>query len=78
MLNVPPEERGRQAANALRGYIYQIYQSLLAWIDLSPSETLYLEVAEDYAVVARDALTAVQVKDTASSGSITQIGRAHV
>jgi len=34
-------------------------------------------VAEDYARVARDALNAVQVKDTAGSGSIT-LNTAHV
>jgi hypothetical protein len=32
---------------------------------------LYLEVAEDYAVVAAGALKGVQVKDTAASGSLT-------
>ena len=69
--HLPAEQVGRQAVNALRGYIYQIYQSLAAWLDLAEDETLLLEVAEDYAVVAARAFTATQVKDTASSGSIT-------
>lgn len=52
---------------SLRGYAYQLYTSALAWIDLRPEEELYLEVAEDYAVTAKDALRAVQVKDTGPS-----------
>ena len=32
---------------------------------------MYLEVAEDYATVAQHSLDAVQVKDTAKSGSVT-------
>jgi hypothetical protein len=43
----------------------------LAWLGIGPSEQLFLEIAEDYAVVSRSALEAVQVKDTAGSGGIT-------
>jgi hypothetical protein len=43
----------------------------LAWLDLDESGKLYLEVAEDYATVAEQSLNAVQVKDTAGSGSVT-------
>ena len=66
-LNVPSEEKARQAVDALRGYAYQIYQSLLAWIALEPPQELHLEVAEDYAVLAERACSVVQVKDTPSS-----------
>ena len=38
---------------------------------MSDSAKLYLEVAEDYAVVARNAIDLVQVKDTASSSTVT-------
>lgn len=55
----------REAIDALRGYVYQIYQSALAWIELEDDELLYLEVAEDFAIVAKGALEAVQVKKTA-------------
>ena len=61
----------RQAISALRGYAYQIYVSAIAWLELQENQKLYLEVAEDYAVAAKDALNAVQVKDTAASGSVT-------
>ncbi|MDG2522141.1 hypothetical protein P7B02_11375 [Caulobacter segnis] len=61
----------REAIASIRGYAYQIYLSALAWMDLKPDETLHLEVAEDYAVATRQALDAVQVKDTAASASLT-------
>lgn len=61
------EPRGdprRQAIPALRGYAYQLYVSAVAWLDLGEGQELYLEIAEDYATVAGEALRAVQVKDT--------------
>ena len=67
---MPPEKTplgdpSREAIDSLRGYVYQIYQSALAWTELEDNEFLYLEVAEDFAVVAKEALKAVQVKETA-------------
>jgi tetratricopeptide (TPR) repeat protein len=67
----PKGDEARQAVDALRGYAYQVMASALAWMNLADEEHLYLEVAEDFAVVAADALNATQVKDTAASGSIT-------
>lgn len=67
----PQGNAQREAIDALRGYAYQIATSALAWLSLGPSERLYLEVAEDYAVCAGDAIKAVQVKDTAQSGNVT-------
>lgn len=61
----------RQAVASLRGYAYQLYASALAWIGLQTDERLYLEVAEDYAIVSKDTMSAVQVRDTAKSGSLT-------
>ncbi|WP_448662852.1 hypothetical protein ACG3SL_19800 [Sphingomonas sp. CJ20] len=61
----------RQAIHALRGYAYQLYTSAIAWLDLRGDEELHLEVAEDYAVATKSALSAVQVRDTPGSGSIT-------
>ena len=60
----------REAIDSLRGYVYQIYQSALAWTEIKDDEFLYLEVAEDYAVVAATALKAVQVKETAKPVTI--------
>lgn len=61
----------RQAIASLRGYVYQLYASALAWTRLSRDAVLYLEVAEDYAVAVKDALAGVQVRETAGSGSVT-------
>lgn len=64
-LNAPPMgDPSKEAVASLRGYAYQLYTSALAWIELRSGEELYFEVAEDYAVAAKDALRAVQVKDT--------------
>ncbi|HYG25420.1 MAG TPA: hypothetical protein VD906_00780, partial [Caulobacteraceae bacterium] len=54
----------RQAVDALGGYVYQALQALLAWLELPSQGLLFLEVAEDYAIVAEDALRGVQVKRT--------------
>ena len=62
---IPLGDPSREAIDSLRGYVYQIYQSALAWIELEDDELLYLEVAEDFAIVAEKALEAVQVKETA-------------
>jgi hypothetical protein len=71
-LDTPPVgEVERQAINSLRGYAYQVAASALAWLDLDETSWLYLEVAEDYATVAENALHATQVKDTAASGPAT-------
>jgi hypothetical protein len=64
---IPKGDKAREAIDALRGYVYQ---SALAWIELEPEEFLFLEVAEDYAVVAADALNAVQVKETGHNVTI--------
>lgn len=66
----PSGDPAREAIASLRGYVYQILQSALAWTKLKSDEFLYLEVAEDFAVAATNALTAVQVKETASPVTI--------
>ncbi len=66
----PQGDVGREAIDSLGGYAYQIYRSALAWLDLSESEFLYVEVAEDFAVAAKDALMAVQVKETKNNVTI--------
>ena len=54
----------RQAHNQLRGYLYQIWHSVNAWLDLANDEVLYLEGAEDFDRISGETATAVQVKDT--------------
>ena len=67
---VPKGDTARQAVDSLRGYAYQVLATALAWLDIDNGR-LFLEVAEDYAVIAKQALSAVQVKDTERSGSVT-------
>lgn len=75
--NAAEQDAKRQAIAALRGYAYQLHQSLAAWIALPDDATLHFEVSEDYAQIARDTasldavLTATQVKHTRESGSVT-------
>jgi hypothetical protein len=69
--DTPQGDARRQAIASLRGYAYQLYVSALAWLGLRSGQTLFLEVAEDYAVVASGALQGVQVKDTPGSGKLT-------
>ena len=68
---VPQGDRARQAVDSLRGYAYQALAAAFAWLDIDEHGQLFLEVAEDYATIANDALHAVQVKDTEISGSVT-------
>lgn len=67
----PKGDPKRQAVDSLRGYAYQVIAAALAWLDIGENGRLFLEVAEDYAILAEQALNAVQVKDTKGSGSIT-------
>lgn len=75
--NASREDPKRQAIASLRGYAYQLHRSLAAWIALPDDATLHLEIAEDYATIARDPATldavleATQVKATRESGSVT-------
>lgn len=69
-VQTPIGDTAREAIDSLRGYVYQVYQSALAWTELNDDEFLFLEVAEDYAVAAKDALQAVQVKETAGRVTI--------
>ncbi|HEV7701006.1 MAG TPA: hypothetical protein VGO43_12305 [Pyrinomonadaceae bacterium] len=75
--SLPDSEITRQAIGPLRGYVYQIHQTPSARIGLREDDELYLEVAEDFALVAKSpdqleqVLRATQVKDTRESGSVT-------
>ena len=52
---VPETDTARHAVAALRGYAYQVLATTLAWIDLDENSRLFLEVAEDYAIIANQA-----------------------
>lgn len=60
----------RDAWPAVRGFIYQVDQSILAWTKMQDGERLYLELGEDYAIQQSDAaslLALVQVKHLVSN-----------
>ena len=76
----------RRASPAIRGYVYQFWRTVQAWILLGPEEKLYVEGAEDFDRIepalqtqgdergedqARLKATTVQVRDDAASGSLT-------
>ena len=68
---VPQADPACQAVAALRGYAYQVLATALAWLDIDEHSQIYLEVAEDYAIVAKNAILGVQVKDSERSVSVT-------
>ena len=57
----------RQAVPALRGYLYQIWHSVHAWLDLEDEDFLFLEGAEDFDIVNQVQATAVQIKATSAN-----------
>lgn len=61
----PPPAQGdprRQATSALRGFDYQLWQSVHLWTTLGPDEVLYLEAAEDVDRAAHGTVEVGQVK----------------
>ena len=60
----------RQAIHSLRGYAYQIWQSLYEWISLSEEEVLYLEGAEDLDRLCPQSAETTELKYV-HSGSVT-------
>lgn len=67
----PRANQRRQAVSALQGYAYQIWVTALAWVRLKPSQRLYIEVAEDYALLLDRTLQATQVKHAGTPRSVT-------
>jgi len=61
-IKIPELEKKRQAVYSLTGYLYQIYQTLNAWLSLAEDDLLLIEVMEDFAIATSQALTGVQVK----------------
>ncbi len=57
----------RDATDSIRGYVYQIYQSALAWMQLKENEILILEGAEDFDVHSELSVTTTQIKDVSNN-----------
>lgn len=52
----------RQATDTIKGYVYQAWESLYAWINLNDDEVLFLEGTEDFDLLSKAASTTTQVK----------------
>ena len=63
----------RDATDSIRGYVYQAYQSVLAWMRLDEHEILILEGAEDFDIHRGRSVTTTQVKDVAGSLTLRQV-----
>jgi len=59
----------RVAADSIRGYWSQVWRSVLAWLELTDDERLFLEGAEDFDKVGPTDAEVVQAKDVA--GNVT-------
>jgi phage replication-related protein YjqB (UPF0714/DUF867 family) len=67
----------RQAVSTILGYVYQIWWSIDAWLQLrSPEDVIFLEGAEDLDKIVAGAATAEQVKHEAAALSLNN-KRAH-
>jgi hypothetical protein len=56
----------RLALSLFKGIDYQIWQTVLAWIDLGETDGLVVEGAEDFGTISQSLATAHQVKNLAS------------
>lgn len=72
-VRIPPVsgDIGRRAHAAIRGFLYQFWRTVEAWIELNPEELLYVEGAEDVDIVRGADATIVQIKDNRASGTLT-------
>lgn len=64
-------EEARRASPTVRGYLYQFWRTVEAWLEIGPDDLLFVEGAEDFDVVTKDGATTVQVKDNKASGPLT-------
>ena len=60
----------RQAVSLFKGIDYQIWQTVLAWMDLGENEILVVEGAEDFDNLSGPSATVNQVKNLASPISL--------
>ncbi len=62
LLAVPIEQQARQATASLAGHLFQAMRAASEWVRMDSASRLLLEVAEDYAFLARGALQMTQTK----------------
>ncbi len=56
----------RQASSQIKGFVYQVWQSVNAWLQLDGNGAIFLEVAEDFDKIEQNKATATQVKHLTS------------
>ncbi|WP_343529099.1 hypothetical protein [Sphingomonas sp.] len=61
-MRIPSDQLARQAAASLGGHLFQAIRAATEWSHLGDDARLLIEVAEDYAVLVRDALDMTQTK----------------
>ena len=61
----------RRANDSIRGFVYQLWVAVDAWIDLKSDEILYVEGAEDIDILENDNAQTIQVKDNKASGKLS-------
>ncbi len=64
-------DKKRQAVASLKGYAYQIWQTVNMWINLKNDEVLFLESAEDIDVMGPMKTETIQVKHILSKKTVT-------
>jgi len=65
--------RSSPASHVLRGYRYQLLQSLDAWMGLRPGEVLWLETEEDFSIVSDTKAIDTQVKSSSAAAGPRRI-----
>ena len=73
-LRIPLSQVARQATDALEGYVYQLHQTVLAWLNSAPNELLHIEFAEDIAISDDGELRLTQVKRTSANTTLRSQG----
>jgi hypothetical protein len=73
-VNVPASEIGRQATDALGGYIYQLDHTVMMWLTLGDDEALHIEFAEDVAKSDDGRLYLTQIKKVAANITLRSDG----
>ncbi|MBL8297918.1 MAG: hypothetical protein JNN30_06150 [Rhodanobacteraceae bacterium] len=64
---------GTEAVASKHGYYYQDVATALAWTHLAPTETLFVEVAEDYAIGERNGTDVHQFKHQEASITLLSV-----
>lgn len=69
---LPPYDPKRQADHVARAFRYQFIETAIAWLELAPSETLCVEVVEDFDRLSGDgSAEIVQITHTSINQTLT-------